>query len=155
MPSSTASSRCNSTRYILATVNVYAIAIRINLKIVDGEVIYTVPESRTIHLADRKISEDDVVTVLKAMPCAYSRIPDTGDLYRGLIPMKLDQGLGRDKDLPVSGNSGVGNKAIALKNCHNVILRDFSILQGGWLGFGTGVDNFTIDNLRLIRIAMA
>ena len=43
---------------------------------------------------------------------------------------------------------GVGNKAISLKNCRNVILRDFSILHGGHFGIlATGVDNFTIDNL--------
>jgi len=46
--------------------------------------------------------------------------------------------------------AGVGNKSIALKNCHNVVLRDFSILQGGWFGIlATGVDNFTIDNLTI------
>ena len=45
---------------------------------------------------------------------------------------------------------GVGNKAIALKNCHNVILRDFSILKGGHFGMlVTGVDNLTIDNLKI------
>ncbi len=44
----------------------------------------------------------------------------------------------------------MGNKAIALKNCHNVILSDFSILQGGWFGIlATGVDNLTIDNLKI------
>jgi polygalacturonase len=38
-------------------------------------------------------------------------------------------------------NSGVANKAIALKNCRNVILRDFSILKGGHFGIlATGVD---------------
>ncbi len=43
---------------------------------------------------------------------------------------------------------GVGNKAIALKNCRNVLLRDFSILKGGHFGLLlTGVDNLTIDNL--------
>jgi hypothetical protein len=42
----------------------------------------------------------------------------------------------------------VGNKAIALKNCRNVILRDFSILHGGHFGLlATGTDNLTIDNL--------
>jgi polygalacturonase len=46
--------------------------------------------------------------------------------------------------------SGVGNKAIALKNCHNVIFRDFSILKGGHFGLLlTGVDNLTIDNLKI------
>ncbi len=44
--------------------------------------------------------------------------------------------------------AGVGNKSIALKNCHNVTLRDFSILHGGHFGIlATGVDNLTIDNL--------
>jgi polygalacturonase len=44
----------------------------------------------------------------------------------------------------------VGNKSISLKNCRNVILRDFGILQGGHFGIlATGVDNFTIDNLRI------
>jgi polygalacturonase len=43
---------------------------------------------------------------------------------------------------------GVGNKAIALKNCHNVLLRDFSLLKGGHFALLlTGVDNLTIDNL--------
>jgi polygalacturonase len=43
---------------------------------------------------------------------------------------------------------GVGNKAIALKNCHNVLLRDFSVLKGGHFALlATGVDNLTIDNL--------
>ncbi|HCT61642.1 MULTISPECIES: glycoside hydrolase family 28 protein [Acidobacterium] len=48
----------------------------------------------------------------------------------------------------VAEQAGVGNKAIALKKCHNVILRDFSILKGGHFGLLlTGVDNLTIDNL--------
>ena len=43
---------------------------------------------------------------------------------------------------------GVGNKAIALKNCRNVLFRDFKILKGGHFGLLlTGVDNCTIDNL--------
>jgi polygalacturonase len=46
--------------------------------------------------------------------------------------------------------AGVGNKAIALKNCHNVLFRDFSILKGGHFGLLlTGVDNLTIDNLKI------
>ena len=45
---------------------------------------------------------------------------------------------------------GVGNKAIALKNCRNVLFRDFSILKGGHFGFLlTGVDNLTIDNIKI------
>src|SRR5689334_15142697 len=45
---------------------------------------------------------------------------------------------------------GVGNKAIALKNCRNVWLADFSILKGGHFGLlATAVDNLTIDNLTI------
>lgn len=44
----------------------------------------------------------------------------------------------------------IGNKAIALKNCRNVTLKDFTILYGGHFGIlATGVDNFTIDNLKI------
>jgi len=43
-----------------------------------------------------------------------------------------------------------GNKAIALKLCKNVILKDFTILYGGHFGIlATGVDNLTIDNLKM------
>jgi polygalacturonase len=45
---------------------------------------------------------------------------------------------------------GGGDKLIALKLCHNVTLRDFSILNGGHFGIlATGVDNLTIDNLKI------
>src|SRR5690606_21562075 len=45
---------------------------------------------------------------------------------------------------------GVGNKAIALTNCRNVILRDFTILHGGHFAIlATGVDNLTIDGLTI------
>jgi polygalacturonase len=48
----------------------------------------------------------------------------------------------------VAEQAGVGNKAIALKNCRNVILRDFSVLKGGHFALLlTGVDNITLDNL--------
>ncbi len=50
----------------------------------------------------------------------------------------------------IAEQAGVGNKSIALKNCRNVILRDFSILKGGHFGLLlTGVDNLTIDNLKI------
>jgi polygalacturonase len=50
----------------------------------------------------------------------------------------------------IAEQPGVGNKAIALKNCHNVLLRDFSLLKGGHFGLLlTGVDNLTIDNLKI------
>ncbi|MGA2184098.1 MAG: glycoside hydrolase family 28 protein [Bryobacteraceae bacterium] len=63
------------------------------------------------------------------------------------------KGLSRGWDTgpgPRAEQPGVGNKAISLKNCHNVLLRDFSILHGGHFGIlATGVDNLTIDNLRV------
>ncbi|MFD1874366.1 glycoside hydrolase family 28 protein [Hymenobacter bucti] len=44
----------------------------------------------------------------------------------------------------------IGNKAIALKLCRNVTLRDFTVRQGGHFALlATGVDNLTIDNLKL------
>jgi polygalacturonase len=49
---------------------------------------------------------------------------------------------------PKAETQGVGNKAVSLKNCRNVTLRDFSILHGGHFGIlATGVDNFAIENL--------
>ena len=48
----------------------------------------------------------------------------------------------------VAEQAGVGNKAIALKNCRNVLLRDFAVLKGGHFALlATGVDNLTIDNV--------
>ncbi len=45
---------------------------------------------------------------------------------------------------------GGGDKAIALKLCRRVTLRDFAILTGGHFGIlATGVDNLTIDNLTI------
>ena len=59
----------------------------------------------------------------------------------------LSRGTGQGPDAHVPG---VGNKSISLKNCHNVLLRDFSILHGGHFGIlATGIDNLTIDNLKI------
>ncbi len=45
---------------------------------------------------------------------------------------------------------GWGNKAISLKLSRNVLIRDISILHGGHFAIlATGVDNLTIDNVRL------
>ena len=42
------------------------------------------------------------------------------------------------------------NKSISLLGCRNVIIRDLSILHGGWFAIlATGVDNLTIDNLKI------
>jgi len=56
--------------------------------------------------------------------------------------------LGEDDDPSVM--NGLGNKAISLKLCRNVLLRDFSILNGGHFALlATGVDNLTIDNVKV------
>ncbi|WP_033919630.1 rhamnogalacturonidase [Sphingomonas sp. 37zxx] len=62
------------------------------------------------------------------------------------------KGLGRGHDYdtgrPISGRPGVGDKAIALKLCRNIRLRDFRMLEAGWFALlATGCDNMTIDNL--------
>jgi polygalacturonase len=69
----------------------------------------------------------------------------------GLIWGKgLTRGWDKEPGRADTTKPGVGNKAIALKNCHNVLLRDFKILEGGWFGIlATGVDNLTIDNLTI------
>jgi polygalacturonase len=62
----------------------------------------------------------------------------------------LSRGSNRGGGEPHAEDPGVGNKAIALKNCHAVTFRDFSILHGGHFGvLATGVDNFTVDNLKI------
>lgn len=59
----------------------------------------------------------------------------------------LGTGLSRDNR---ASDIGQGNKTIALKNCRNVTLRDITIQHGGWFGIlATGVDNLTIDNLKI------
>lgn len=50
-------------------------------------------------------------------------------------------------------NNGKGdktpNKSISLKLCRNVLIRDITIVHGGWFGIlATGVDNLTIDNIK-------
>ena len=66
-----------------------------------------------------------------------------------IIGPGLIWGEGLDRDFR-EGATRDGNKAISLVNCHNVTLRDFSILHGGWFGIlATGVNNLTIDNLKI------
>ncbi len=60
----------------------------------------------------------------------------------------LSRGSGRET--PRAEDPGVGNKAISLKNCRNVLLRDFTISHGGHFGIlALAVDNFTVDNLTI------
>jgi polygalacturonase len=71
-------------------------------------------------------------------PAAPATPPNPARMARGDYPMYQAE------------QPGVGNKTIALKNCRNVLLRDFSVLKGGHFALLlTGVDNLTIDNLIL------
>src|SRR5438067_3530794 len=66
----------------------------------------------------------------------------------GKTGVRQQSPLGEDDDPSVM--NGLGNKAISLKNCRNVLLRDFSILNGGHFALlATGVDNLTIDNVKV------
>jgi polygalacturonase len=76
----------------------------------------------------------------------------TGDTPTTLLdkpdPVAIRPDLPAGAEGQFKGMDGQGNKAIALKNCRNVTLRDFSILTGGHFALlATGVDNLTIDNL--------
>lgn len=64
-------------------------------------------------------------------------------------PPKLDA---NGKPLPNSGFPPVrrGNKAIALKLCRNILIRDVTIYRGGHFAIlATGCDNLTIDNVTI------
>ena len=81
-------------------------------------------------------------------PSAGSQPPAAAS---GTPPAQPERHFNPRGDYPMfqAEQPGVGNKAIALKNCHNVQLRDFSILKGGHFGLLlTGVDNLTIDTDR-------
>jgi len=67
----------------------------------------------------------------------------------GIVGTGRIDGVGLARDW-VFGRPNLGNKAIALKNCRNVVLRDFTIARGGWFGIlATAADNLTVDNLRI------
>jgi polygalacturonase len=62
--------------------------------------------------------------------------------------VRVESPLGENDDPAVMDS--FGNKAISLKLCRNVLLRDFSILNGGHFALlATGVDNLTIDNIKV------
>jgi polygalacturonase len=75
-------------------------------------------------------------------------LEDVSIVGPGLIHGRgLSRGFGEG---PKAETPGVANKAIALKNSRNVLLRDFSILHGGHFGvLATGVDNLHIDSLKI------
>ena len=64
----------------------------------------------------------------------------TGTLY----------GRGLSRSASAASAAGTGNKAIALKNSRNVTIRDITIRHGGHFAIlATGVDNFTVDNVKM------
>lgn len=57
------------------------------------------------------------------------------------------------RNMSADSPPGTGDKAIALKLCRNVVIRDVTIVRGGHLSIlPTGVDNLTIHNVRIDTI---
>src|ERR1017187_5503360 len=104
-------------------------------------------------------ASDDVTAYDEAEPNPWTQYQDFGHSHwhNSLIwGEELENiaivggGLISGKALARGQARGGGNKAIALKLCRNVTLRDFSILTAGHFGLlATGVDNLTIDNLKI------
>ena len=62
----------------------------------------------------------------------------------------LSRGEVAEQGLPRADAPGAADKAIALKLCHNVTMRDISILAAGHFGIlATGVDNLTLEDLKI------
>ena len=81
---------------------------------------------------------------------SQSRSKEQQQALRGKAPAGKKMGPFGYPSATDAVEPGWGNKAIALKLCRNVILKDFSILHGGHFAIlATGVDNFTIDNLKI------
>lgn len=83
----------------------------------------------------RKEAPGDTPTTLK----------DAADASKAVDP----EGKGTQGD-EFASMVGEGNKAIALKLCRKVTLRDFSVLNAGhFVLLATGVDDLTLDNLKV------
>ena len=62
----------------------------------------------------------------------------------------LSRGEAAEPGLPPADSPGAADKAIALKRCRNVIVRDIAILAAGHFGIlATGVDNLTLEDLKI------
>ena len=62
----------------------------------------------------------------------------------------LSRGEVAQQGLPPADAPGAADKAIALKRCHNVTVRDIAILAAGHFGIlATGVDNLTLEDLKI------
>lgn len=81
---------------------------------------------------------------------SQSRTREEHEALRGKAPEGRETGPFGYPNARDNVELGWGNKAIALKLCRNVIFKDFIILHGGHFAIlATGVDNFTIDNLKI------
>src|SRR3954454_20868688 len=105
------------------------------------------------------LASDDPAAYDEAEPNSSSKFQDFGhshwhnSLFWGenLTNITISgDGLINGKALTREARTTGGNKAVALKLCRNVTIRDISILSGGHFGIlATGVDNLTIDNLKI------
>jgi polygalacturonase len=65
-------------------------------------------------------------------------------------PGKIDGSKGLSHGLGGREGGNIGDKAIALKLCRNVIIKDITMYMcGHFCILPTGVDNFTIDNIKI------
>lgn len=78
-------------------------------------------------------------------------VHDVAILGPGLICGRgLARGTIAEEGLPAATTPGVADKAVALKRCHNVLLRDVSILTAGHFGIlATAVSNLTLEDLTI------
>src|SRR5260370_29827508 len=102
----------------------------------------------------------DVYDAIEASQKQWDKYQDFGHTYfhnsliwgEGLENIAiLGPGVISGKDaLTRKADLRVGNKAISLKLCRNVTIRDVSILLAGHFAIlATGVDNLTIDNIKI------
>jgi polygalacturonase len=112
---------------------------------------------------------EDVAIVGLGRIYGYGLHRGTGNTRRDLLPEERRRGV-VEVERPLEGPgvpaitpgpfgypnardilpAGIGNKAIAFKNCRNITLRDITIYHGGHFGvLATGVDNLTADNLKI------
>jgi len=67
-----------------------------------------------------------------------------------LGPGKIDGSKGLSHGLDGREGGNIGDKAIALKLCRNIIIKDITMYMcGHFCILPTGVDNFTIDNIKI------
>jgi polygalacturonase len=79
-----------------------------------------------------------------------SRTKEQSDAIKGTQYEGRDKGSFGYPSASDATQDGWGNKAIALKLCRNVTIRDVTIQKGGHFGIlATGVDNLVIDNVKM------